>query len=64
MQSNRSVQSPPTALLSQWQSVILLPTARTGLAAVLGPDGRIYALGGTNYNKYLATVEIGYGTDW
>src|SRR5207248_4545457 len=29
----------PSALLSQWQSVKSLPTARAGLAAVLGPDG-------------------------
>src|SRR2546425_745607 len=57
MQSNRSVQSPPTALLSQWQSVTPLPTARFGSAAVLGPDGRIYVLGRTNDNGELATVE-------
>src|SRR6266699_2790283 len=57
MQSNRSVQSPPTALLSQWQSLTPLPTARNGPAAVLGPDGRIYALGGVNSSGNLTTVE-------
>src|SRR5947209_793667 len=57
MQSNRSGQSSPTALLSQWQSVTPLPTARFGPAAVPGPDGRIYALGGASSSGNLTTVE-------
>src|SRR5581483_3959720 len=58
MQPNRSIQSSPTALLSQWQSVTPLPTARYGPTAVLGADGRIYILGGANSSgDLLDTVE-------
>jgi hypothetical protein len=39
-----------------WAPVSPMPTARSGLAAVTGPDGRIYAIGGFN-NLPLATVE-------
>src|SRR5690242_5372235 len=58
MQSRRSVQVFPTALLSQWRSVTPLPIARFGLAVVLGPDGRIYVLGGTNSGGNVHTVEV------
>jgi WD40 repeat protein len=34
-----------------------MPTARGGLAAVTGPDGRIYAIGGNAPGKSLNTVE-------
>jgi Kelch motif len=39
-----------------WSSSTPLPTARSGLAAVTGRDGLIYALGGYN-GAYLTTVE-------
>jgi hypothetical protein len=34
-----------------------LPTARYNPVAALGPDGRIYVLGGYNFT-YLTTVEV------
>src|SRR5262249_55258931 len=40
-----------------WTAVAGMPTARSGLAAALGADGRIYAIGGTNAGNTLATVE-------
>jgi PKD repeat protein len=39
-----------------WATAAGMPTAREGLAAVTGPDGRIYALGGYN-GAPLNTVE-------
>jgi N-acetylneuraminic acid mutarotase len=39
-----------------WASAAAMPTARFGLAAAAGPDGRIYAIGGYN-NGALNTVE-------
>ena len=35
-----------------------MPTARSLLAAVTGPDGRIYAIGGENASGRLDTVEV------
>ena len=47
--------SPTT---NTWQPCAVLPTPRSGLAAVVGPDGRIYAIGGRNAQaQILATVE-------
>src|SRR5690349_18307638 len=43
-------------LLSFWSTVAAMPTARWGLAATTGTDGRIYAIGGYN-NGFLSTVE-------
>ncbi|MGH2457546.1 MAG: Kelch repeat-containing protein [Chloroflexota bacterium] len=40
-----------------WAPAAPLPTPRAELAAVTGPDGRIYAIGGTSGNVSLATVE-------
>jgi N-acetylneuraminic acid mutarotase len=39
-----------------WTPVSNMPTARYGLAAATGPDGRIYAIGGYN-GEYLNVVE-------
>jgi hypothetical protein len=44
----------------QWQSVAPLGTPRQRLAAVRGPDGRIYAIGGADTAAGLATMEA-YG---
>jgi len=43
-----------------WSSAPPMPTARTGLAAVTGLDGRIYAIGGSNVNGggHFRTVEV------
>jgi N-acetylneuraminic acid mutarotase len=51
---------------NSWSAVAPMPTARWGLAAVLGLDGRIYALGGSQIISIsgLTTVETGYGSDW
>jgi serine/threonine protein kinase/N-acetylneuraminic acid mutarotase len=46
--------SPPTT----WKSLANMPTARILLAAVTGPDGRIYAIGGENASGRLDTVEV------
>ena len=35
-----------------------MPTARSGLAAATGPDGKVYALGGVNSAGSLDTVEV------
>jgi N-acetylneuraminic acid mutarotase len=43
-------------LLSSWTTVAPMPTARFGLAAATGADGRIYAIGGL-YGSVLNTVE-------
>ena len=41
-----------------WSGVASMPTAREGLAAVEGPDGRIYAIGGLSSSfSVLNTVE-------
>jgi N-acetylneuraminic acid mutarotase len=45
-----------TPATNSWSSVAPMPTARFGLAATAGGDGRIYALGGTG-NGVLNTVE-------
>jgi len=39
-----------------WQTLPPMPTPRTGLAAV-AVGGKIYAVGGSNYDGYLRTVE-------
>jgi hypothetical protein len=39
-----------------WSTAASLPSARFGLAAVTGPDGLIYAIGGTDGTNPLATV--------
>ncbi|MCP3967822.1 MAG: hypothetical protein GY718_15965 [Lentisphaerae bacterium] len=42
-----------------WESMAPMPTARYGLAVVLGKDGLIYAIGGINSQcKRVATVEV------
>lgn len=46
-----------TATVVQWKSITSMPTARSGLAVVLGPDGHIYAIGGFANNRYLGNVE-------
>lgn len=38
----------PTATPVVWTTVASMPTARAGLAAATGSDGRIYAIGGSN----------------
>ena len=41
-----------------WSYVASMPTPRTGLAAAVGPDGTIYALGGDNNSStFLDTME-------
>jgi Kelch motif len=43
----------------QWEEVASMPTARAGLAAVRGADGRIYAIGGRDATgRSLRTLEI------
>ena len=42
---------------NSWTTVAPMPTPRYGLAAVSGPDGRIYAIGGDDGSSYLNTVE-------
>jgi N-acetylneuraminic acid mutarotase len=45
-------------IVPAWSFVAPMPTPRSGLAAVLGADGRIYAIGGQNASGTpLATVE-------
>jgi N-acetylneuraminic acid mutarotase len=41
-----NVWSPATAATGPWSRVTSLPTARYGLVAVVGPNGKIYAIGG------------------
>jgi hypothetical protein len=43
-----------------WSSVAPLNRARTALAATVGPDGRIYAIGGSVGTDAMAYVEV-YG---
>jgi N-acetylneuraminic acid mutarotase len=53
-----SIAKPTTTVpVTQWKIVASIPTARSGLAAVLGPDGHIYAIGGFANNRYLGNVE-------
>ena len=57
---NMPAQATPTpiTLLSHWQNdPSTLSTPRYGPAATLGPDGRIYALGGFN-GTYLKSAEV------
>jgi serine/threonine protein kinase/N-acetylneuraminic acid mutarotase len=49
---------PPEPLPTTWKSLASMPTARSLLAAVTGPDGRIYAIGGENASGRLGTVEV------
>jgi N-acetylneuraminic acid mutarotase len=46
-----------TPSTNSWSAVASLPTARLGLAAATGFDGRIYAIGGTNGSNVFNTVE-------
>ena len=49
----------PTPAIPRWLHITPMPTARTYLAAVLGPDGRIYTIGGYgSAGAALTTVEI------
>jgi hypothetical protein len=51
---------PAQTSSGSWRTVAPMPTAREGLAAVMGPDGKIYAIGGYNFNTlegYLNTLE-------
>jgi serine/threonine-protein kinase len=48
----------PEPLPTTWRSLASMPTARSLLAAVTGPDGRIYAIGGENASGRLGTVEV------
>jgi len=41
---------PSAADNGTWTAVAPMPTARFGLAATTGPDGRIYAIGGNGGN--------------
>ncbi len=41
----------------QWSSGADMPTPRFGLAAAIGSDGRLYAIGGANNSQSLTTVE-------
>jgi N-acetylneuraminic acid mutarotase len=46
---------------NSWSTVASMPTARQGLAAASGPDGRVYAIGGTGAAldaPALPTVEV------
>ena len=53
--SKMTAYTPST---NSWVQVRSLPTARYGLAAANGPDGRIYALGGyTSGNQITAEVD-------
>ncbi len=45
-----------SAVTNTWSIVAPMPTARSGLGAAAGPDGRIYAIGGYN-GAILNTVE-------
>lgn len=40
-----------------WKSAAAMPTPREDFAATLGPDGRIYAIGGFNSQQWVDTVE-------
>jgi hypothetical protein len=43
--------------LLSWSTVASMPTARSDLAAAVGLDGRIYAIGGFNATSNLSAVE-------
>lgn len=43
---------------NSWSTVASMPTPRYGIAAVLGPDGRIYVFGGSGFGSILNTVEV------
>lgn len=47
-----------TIATNSWSSLAPMPTPRTGAAAVVGPDGRIYVIGGNNGSGYLSTVDV------
>jgi N-acetylneuraminic acid mutarotase len=51
-------QKPPEPLPPTWKSLASMPTARSLLAAVTGPDGRIYAIGGANVSGRLGIVDV------
>jgi N-acetylneuraminic acid mutarotase len=44
-------------ITNRWATVASMPTARNALAAVTGPDGRIYAIGGHSKGGITNTVE-------
>jgi N-acetylneuraminic acid mutarotase len=51
--------TPTPAILSQWSNTPLpLPTPRVEFAAVLGPDGSIYAFGGYSNGSILKSVDV------
>jgi N-acetylneuraminic acid mutarotase len=51
--------------VGHWSQAAPLPTPRTGLAAVTGRDGLIYAIGGANATTgLLKTVEVFDGNLW
>jgi len=58
--SSVEVYSPAT---DSWRAVAPMPTARGALAAVAGPDGRIYAIGGSNGSDVAAVEVYTPGTD-
>jgi N-acetylneuraminic acid mutarotase len=47
-----------TPATNTWAAVAPMPTARYALAAATGPDGRIYAIGGSGLSGPLSTVEV------
>lgn len=52
----RSVEAY-TPSTDTWATLVPMPTARYDVAAATGTDGRIYAIGGTNGEVALNTVE-------
>jgi N-acetylneuraminic acid mutarotase len=52
------VGKPPETQSASWKSLANMPTGRSLLAVVTGPDGRIYAIGGENAGGRLDTVEV------
>ena len=45
-------------MTNDWTTKSSMPTGRSGLAAVTGANGLIYAIGGQNSGGYLNTVEV------
>lgn len=43
---------------NSWSTVTAMPSPRSGVAAVTGPDGRIYVFGGSASGSILNTVEF------